>query len=310
MLKRMSLKKILVCSLAIFSLSILHFIPNKNLKTKQVVEYVDQNNKAMVFLENDQEYLTRVSIDVKNTETEKKARELINSLINGNSKIKNFKNTIPKKTKINSIKFESNTIKIDFSKELLNISKKKEERMIESIVYTLTDIDEIDYVIIYIDGEILTMLPKSKTKIPATLDRNFGINKEYNVTSDKNINQTTIYYIENYHNQEYYVPVTKVSNDTRDKIEIIVDELSHNNYNHRLMSYLNSNTRLLSSTIENNNFKLVFNDDILSDSDNQEILKEVIDTLCMSINDNYDIESVSFIVNDQEINKTALKSLE
>ena len=308
MLKRMSLKKILVCSLAIFSLSILHFIPNKNLKTKQVVEYVDQNNKAFVFLENNQEYLTRVSIDIKNTETEKKARELINSLISGNSKI--FKGTIPKKTKINSIKYEGNIIKIDFSKELLNVSKKKEEKMIESIVYTLTNIDGVDYVIIYIDGEILTMLPKSKTKIPATLDRSFGINKEYNITSDKNINQTTIYYIENFHNQEYYVPVTKVSNDTRDKIEIIVDELSHTNYNHKLMSYLNSNTRLVSSSLENNNFKLVFNDYILNDSDNQEILKEVIDTICMSIEDNYNVESVSFVVNDQEIKKTDLKSLE
>lgn len=310
MLKKMSLKKLLVCFLAIFSLAILHFIPNKSLKTKQVIEYTNQSNKEIIFLENNQNYLTRVAIDVENTDTIKKARELMENLIIGKHKHNNFKGTIPKDTKINSIKYEDNTIKIDFSKELLNVKKKQEERVVESIVYTLTNIKGIDYVIIYINGEILTQLPKSKIKVPATLDRSFGINKEYHLTSDQNINKTTVYYVENYHNKEYYIPVTKVTNDTRNKIEIIVDELKNNSYNHKLMSYLNSNTKLISTTNDNDNLKLVFNEYIFNDSDNQEILEEVIYTLCLSIEDNYNVQTVSFEVDNQEINKTVLKSLE
>lgn len=306
----MSFKKLLICFLAIFSLAILHFIPNKNIQTKQVIEYVSQDNKAFVFLQNQQHYLTRVSVNVKNTDTVKKAREVINKLIIDDKKYKNFKGTIPKKAKINSINFNDNTIKIDFSKELLNVKKKQEEKIIESIVYTLTNIEGVDYVIIYIDGEILTQLPKSKIKIPANLDRSFGINKEYHLTNDQNINKTTIYYIENYNNHEYYIPVTKVTNDTRDKIEIIVDELSHNSYNQKLMSYLNSNVKLISSNIDNDNIKLVFNEYIFNDSDTQEILEEVIYTLCLSIEDNYNVKTVSFEVDNQEINKTVLKSLE
>lgn len=34
--------------------------------------------------------------------------------------------------------------------------------MIEAIVYTVTTIDEVKSVIIYVDGDILTKLPKTK----------------------------------------------------------------------------------------------------------------------------------------------------
>ena len=51
--------------------------------------------------------------------------------------------------------------------------------MIEAIVYTLTSIDQVDKVIIYVEGDILTKLPKTKINLPSTLDRTFGINKEF-----------------------------------------------------------------------------------------------------------------------------------
>ena len=88
----------------------------------------------------------------------------------------------------NKINIEAdNLILIDFSKELLDTTKENEQKVIEAIVYTLTSIDDIKFVIIYVEGNILTRLPKSNIVLPATLDRNFGINKEYDLTNDKNI---------------------------------------------------------------------------------------------------------------------------
>ena len=37
---------------------------------------------------------------------------------------------------------------------------------------------------VYLKGEILTKLPQSKITLPSTLDRSFGINKEYNLNSN------------------------------------------------------------------------------------------------------------------------------
>ena len=310
MLKRMSLKKILVCLLVLFSITLLNFIPKKDIDVKEEVVYVKDNpNTSYVYLENNN-YLTRVNIEVKNKDTIKKARELVEDLIRENKNLpKNFKGIIPSSTKINSIKYTDNAIKIDFTNDLLDVKKDYEEKVIEAIVYTLTSIEDVDYVIIYINGELLTYLPKSNKHLPSSLDRNFGINKEYKLTNDKDITSTTIYYISNIDNKDYYIPVTKINNDTRDKVEIIVEELS-NQTNNKLMSYLNSNTKLISSNIDQDNISLVFNDYILNDSNYQDILKEVIDTICLSIKDNYQVKTVSFNINNQEINKTDLKSLE
>ena len=53
-----------------------------------------------------------------------------------------------------------------------------------------------------------------------------------------------------------------------------------------------------------------FNENILNDFDNQDILEEVLYTISLSVNDNYEIENVFFSVNDKEIAKTTIKSLE
>ena len=186
-----------------------------------------------------------------------------------------------------------------------------EEKIIEAIVYTLTGIDDVNFVIIYMDGEILTKLPQSKINLPSTLDRNFGINKEYNITDTKNINKTTIYYISEFNDKEYFVPVTKVNNDSRSKIEIIVDELSSSNvYKTNLMSYLNSNTQILSVNENLDELVINFNSAIFNDINNKEILEEVIYTICLSVSDNYDVKTVIFNVEDEQIYKSVIKSIE
>ena len=93
--------------------------------------------------------------------------------------------------------------------------------MIEAIVYTLTSIDEVKKIILYVDGDILNKLPQTGKNLPSTLDRTFGINKEYDITSMKDIEDVTIYYINKYNNDYYYVPVTKYVNDDREQRKCI-----------------------------------------------------------------------------------------
>jgi germination protein M len=193
----------------------------------------------------------------------------------------------------------------------MNTNIKNEERIIEAIVYTLTSIENVDFVIIYMEGEILTKLPQSKITLPSTLDRSIGINKEYNLTNKNNINKTTIYYISEFNDTMYYVPVTKVNNDNRNKIEIIIDELSSSNvYKSNLMSYLNNNTKILSVNENENEISVNFNTAIFNDINTKDILEEVIYTISMSINDNYNVENVIFNVENEEIYKSVLKSIE
>ena len=57
-------------------------------------------------------------------------------------------------------------------------------------------------------------------------------------------------------------------------------------------------------------YKLNFNDLILSDITNNLILEEVMYTVGLSLCDEYDIEEVIFLVNNEEISTFSLKLLD
>lgn len=313
MLKRYLLKKIVLFMAFLFSVTLIYITPSKDYKFKTQLNYISNDLMCAIYLMDSNNYVALTKIRVKNKKIESKARELIEALIKGGYKEEDipsgFRSIISSDTKINAIKFENGTMKIDFSSELLDTKVEYEEKIIEAIVYTLTSIEGVDAVIIYVDGNILTHLPKTGINLPSTLDKSYGINKEYNVLTYKDINKITTYYVSKYNDQTYYVPVTKYVNDSRDKVKIIIDNLSSSNItNTNLMSFLNSNTVLLSSDIEDDLMRLVFNQYIFNDLSTKNILEEVIYTISLSIEANYDIKKVEFDVNNEEIYKSVIKS--
>ena len=315
MLKKKMIRKIIISTSALFALFLIYLIPNEELDIKQSLEYVELEVATnSIYLLDDYNYLGKAEVVVNSQTTEDKVKELVEVLINGGvgeNKIPNgFKSILPSETKILSVKYEDNLIKIDFSKDLLNISKDLEEKMIEALIYTITSVDEVEKVIIYVAGNILTKLPQTNITLPSTLDRNFGINKTYDFTNTKDINQVTIYYLNKHNDDYYYVPVTKYLNDNRDKIKIIIDELtSTNTYNTNLLSYLNSNTEILAIEEQPDILELTFNSYIFSDVENKDILEEVVYTICLSVKDNYDVSEVVIKNENEEILKTVLKEI-
>ncbi len=314
MLKKISIRKIVLSSLALFAMFLIYIIPanEKTLDIKEELEYVNTNiESSPIFLMDQNSYVALTSVAVNDTNIENKAKQLIKVLTIGgmDSKIPSgFSAIIPPNTEVLSLSYENGIIKVDFSKDILNISEKLEEKMVEAIVYTLTSIDKVEGVIIYVEGDILTKLPKTKINLPSTLDKTFGINKEFDLTSTKDITDVTIYYINQISDNYYYVPVTKYINDDRDKASIIIDELSSNfSPNKNLMSFLNDGTKLVSSSVKDGNMYLNFNEDILNSSVSEEISKETLDMISLSIGANYEVKEVVFNVLDKELYKVALE---
>lgn len=317
MLKKMLIKKIVIASSVLFTISLIFMMPKDKTKDiKQILEYTNLDVvSSPIFLLDSNNFLAQTDVVVSTKEVEKLSKELLEVLIKdgvNESKIPSgFRSLISSETKINSVSFENGVLKVDLSKQLLDTTVDLEEKVIESIVYTLTNIQGIEQVLIYIDGEILTKLPKTNILLPSVLNRNFGINKEYDITSFKDINKVTVYYINKYNDKNYYVPVTKYVNDEREKIVIIIDELTTSPiYTSNLMSFLNSNAKLLDSVVEEDTMRLTFNSYIFNDLDKKNILEEVIYTINQSINDNYNVKNVIYEVDDKEIYKSTLKTLE
>lgn len=260
-------------------------------------------------------YIARCGVNLNANSKEEYAEKLIELLIIGGKYEQvvpnGFKAILPSDTKINSVKIEKENVVIDLSDDFYELNYNNEVRAVEALTYNLTTINDIKNVYINIDGKKLTYLPASKTNVFQPFTRKDGINKEYNVNNYKNTCQTTVYYVNKNNSGYYYVPVTKISNDDRDKIKIIVDELTSSHiYETNLMSFLNYNTKLLDYDLKDDVLTLNFNDFLFDDTNAKSILEEVIYSISLSVRDNYDVKEVVFTVDGREITKSVLKNIE
>lgn len=318
MLRRMLYKKIMVATSILLVILMLYLIPSNKgeLEIEQRLEYVYPNEVDTIYLLDNYDKVSRTMISVNKQNEISKAIDLLDGLtINGKKQDKlpnGFRGLLPVGTRVLDISLHDKILKIDFSKEFNNIKMEYEEKLIESLVYTLTDIDGVDKIEIFIEGVKLKELPNSKKLLPEYLDKGYGINKEYELTNLNDIDSYTIYYVMNYNDEVYYTPITKyINNQGQDKVKIIIDELATNlTYESNLMSYLDSNIKLLDYEIVDKTIKLDFNEAILSNITSSKILEEVKYTIGLSLCDELEIEKVIFLVNNKEISTFSLKSIE
>ncbi|MDD6224346.1 MAG: GerMN domain-containing protein [bacterium] len=307
MLRRKALRKILITTFTIFTLFVIYLIPEKMntqyLDPKIEVEYVVSLGTNEIYLLGPNNYLVKTNVLLEGSTSESKIRGIIEYLtINKSEKLPvGLNGIIPANTKVNEIKIENNIAAIDFSKELLSGSAELEERLIESIVYSTTNLPDINGITILIEGIRVTELPNSKKQLPEILNREFGINKVYDIDHRNNIKKVTLYYMNDINNNLYYVPVTKYINDDREKINIIIDNLSSNYlYETNLMSLLKEDTELINYQIEDELMLLNFNHNIFT---SEKLLEEVSYTIAYSIFDNYPVNTVLLEVAGKQINK-------
>lgn len=297
MLKRSLFRRIMLATLALFLLLIIYFFPTSP-QISESLSYIEKEEMP-IFLVDSMEYIARTTIVKESDNTIDLIKEIIDSLTIDSKKSnyirEGFKAIIPKDTKILNISLENNILTIDFSKELLNIDKDNEEKMLEAIIYSLTELDEVKKIKILVEGNTLTNLPNSNKKLPEYLDKNYGINKIYNLDSIKDTSKTTIYYISKYSDYYYYVPVTKISNENTEKAEIIINELKTTPiYHTNLISYLAASTNLTNYEILEDSITLSFDNHLLANLDDEDILEEVKYAISLSIRDSYGINEVIF----------------
>ena len=163
-LKRVIIVIISIIIIAIIIFGVYFFIKEKNIQKEEITEYTpeeeisdNQMRQTMIslYFKSDNVLIPEARlIDVKeliNNPYEK----VLNMLIEG-PKNEKLERTIPEGTKINKIEKEADTLIIDFSKEFIENHKgdeMQEKLTINSIVNTVTELKEINSVVILIDGK-------------------------------------------------------------------------------------------------------------------------------------------------------------
>lgn len=289
------MNKIFVSTLVFGLLVLFYLVPSPSFDMEVVEEENKKGKENVVYLLDEDNYVSRVISYYEESDIETLIREKIKILINGDKSLGKFYSLIPKNTILKDVKVEKDSVYLNFNKEFLNVNKYLEESMIEAIVFSLTEINGINNVYINVDSEKLTKLPKSGREIPYPLTRSFGINKKYDLNSLNDIDKTTIFFVKSSDEIEYYVPVTKVSNTSSSKIDIIIEELKSTvNAQENLNSYVSSNIELVDSEITDEKVNLIFNDFIFSDASSKVILEEVKYVVSQSIFENINVKEVIF----------------
>ena len=308
MIKKYTINKICVTSVSLFLILMFYLVPSTPESEVKIDKSIGDKKEVVVYLMDKDYYLGRMIEYASYDNIVDLVNKKLDILINGSDELNSFSPIIPKNTKVNSIKVDKNNIYIDFSKDILNVSKYNEELMIESIIYTITDINGIDNIYLSINKEPLKILPKSNKEIPYPLNRGYGINKKYDLDSLNNITKTTVYFNKSYNDVEYLVPITKVMNTTSEKIDIIIEELkSIVNAQYNLNSYIPNNLEVVSHEVNDDKMNLIFNEFIL-DKEKLVVLEEVKYAIAQSIFDNYNVKKVVFSTKEKNNIATITKN--
>lgn len=310
MIKKSSIRRICVATLALFILLIIYFFPSSDVTIKEHLSYI-KKDEMPIFLVDNSNYVARTSI-VKSSETiNEQIKEIIETLTINSKKSTyirdGFKPIIPENTKIIDLKLDNEILTINFSKEFLTVNETNEEPMLEALIYSLTELKEIKKIKILVENIPFTKLPNSNKKLPEYLDKTYGINKIYNLNSLKETSKTTIYYLSKINDYYYYVPVTKVSNEKLERVEIIIKELKSTPiYHTNLISYLKASANMTNYGLLENAISLSFNNYLIANMKEEQILEEVKYSIALSLRDTYGINEVIFNIPDSENSKISI----
>ncbi len=303
MIKRIAIKKIIIISLSFLFLLIIYLFPKNDIyHINTTLTYITPATMS-IYLPDNNNFVSRIEVLKNSNNTLDLIEEIISNLtIESNNTIpKDFKKIIPKGTKIISKDLKNGILKINFNKSILNIDKNNEEKMLEAIIYSLTEIKDIKKIMIFVNGENLKYLPNSKKTLPLVLDRSYGINKVYEIESLKEVSRITTYYVNNTDSRIYYTPVTLITNNKKEKIEVIIENLkSSPTYQTNLISYLRASAILQKYEILENSINLSFNNEVLS-LEEDKIIEEVKYSIGLSIRDTYDINETIFYIDNRLI---------
>lgn len=299
------MKKVVITSLIGIMLFIIYIFPTDTIKDyKENIEYIDAPVLSVYLIDPDY-YVSRTDIIKDSDDIFDNIKYVINSLTKGSDESfylpSMFSSIIPIDTKLLNYSLDDGILKLDFSSEFLNIEEKMERKMIEAITYSLCEFHEVNELIIFVEGVKLVVLPNSGEELPITFNKDFGVNKIIDITSFKGNELITTYYLSSIDDFTYYIPISKLQSTSYEKVEVIVKNLKTSPINQtNLLSYLKASVNLSSYEILEESVSLSFDNNLIADLNDDEILEDVKYALYLSIRDSYNVKSVILNIDNEK----------
>lgn len=195
---------------------------NKDNLNHEFVIDLSEKNYRKVYLLDENKYLIPLSVDVSNKEY--LVDEIYTVVSNlRDLEVEGFTSVIAEDVKINKIELENGILNIDFSKEFLSYQADLEEKIIESLTWSVMDFQQIKGLTISVDGVKLEKMPINGLQLPSILNKDIGINKYHDLTNNyQNSDSVVLMYQKQIQDKMYYVPVTRrVDRQSNDALTVI-----------------------------------------------------------------------------------------
>ncbi|MCC3375714.1 GerMN domain-containing protein [Cohnella sp. REN36] len=139
-----------------------------------------------------------------------------------------FTPILPQGTKIKAVRKDlaNGVVTIDFASPLPTIAASQERKVVEALVWTMTELPGVEKVRLELDGKPLTSLP-SGLPIASVLTRDMGINLEQaaGVKASRSMAVTLYFSAKTAEGEGYFVPVTRLVDRQPDRARAALNEL-------------------------------------------------------------------------------------
>ena len=213
-MKKIFRKKNLIFLFPVLALFITIGAVNSSKNSTKVIPPSSENTsltyRRVYTISEDNEYVVPLTISYgKFDSVDEEILHVLSTLKEG-SKLtdsKDYTYTLSNNVKINSIDIDDRVVSIDFNDDFAAYPVAKERKILESIVWTLSCFDEVDGVILSVDGLVLEKMPVGNTPLPDVLTKDIGINYYLGDNSSLYDTVEVINYYEN--DKGIYIPVTR-----------------------------------------------------------------------------------------------------
>ncbi|OEH84173.1 hypothetical protein BHU72_12255 [Desulfuribacillus stibiiarsenatis] len=212
---------------------------------------------------------------------------------------------LPAGTQVLGMAINEGVARVNFSKEFLNYDTKAEERkMIEAVVWTLTEFPTIDSVQFMVEGQFLEAMPVGGTPLTEPVTRSMGINVEVsgqaNISSPALTSQVTLYFqaVDSI-GEMYFVPVTRVIPRNSNPLEAVVQETLKGPIHDFLFSATVPTTKINKLDKKGTTLHIDFDDKLTTYGPGSQGELSVMQSLLLGLTEGKDIEQVKITINGQ-----------
>lgn len=200
-------------------------------------------------------------------------------------------------TTLNDYKLEDRVLTLDLSADFLNYTIEEEQDLLSSLVWTYTELAEVDKVKFEIDGESVNNL-NGTLPVGRGLDRSMGINLELDTTNYDDTQSVTLYFVTDDSQDGLLVPVTRLISASTDPITYAVSALIQGPIHENYISVFDQNTTLLNEPVVSDGLvSLNFSSELYYDNEQTKVSSVMLTQLVMTLTELEDIEMVSVSIN-------------